>query len=70
MIVSIGYPKEATNKANRMHKLSKVTENMVHIQKSTVFLYEIPKTSPFTTAPKIMKNLGTNLTSYVQYLNA
>lgn len=51
-------------KAKRINKFSKVIRYMVNIQKSTIFLCEISKTPLFTIAPKIMKNLGINITKH------
>ena len=59
-----------------IHEFSKVTGYKINIQKSVAYLYtnnekeerEIKESVPFTTAPKIIRYLGINLTKKVKDL--
>ena len=70
-------PNDFTKKLLELiNEFSKVTGYKFNVQKSVAFLYtnneaaerEIKKTIPFTTAPKIIRYLGRNLTKEVKDL--
>ena len=77
MILYMENPKDTTKRLLKLiHKGSKVTGYKINTQKSVAFLYtnnesterEIKKLIPFTSAPRTIKYLGTNLTKDVKDL--
>ena len=77
MVLFIENPKGPTKRLLELiNEFSKAAGYKINIQKSVVILYttneamerEIKKTIPFTTAPKIIRYLGINLTKEVKDL--
>ena len=77
MILYTEKPKQSTKKLLELiYKFSKGAGYKINVQKSVAFLYtnneaaesEIKKIIPFTTAPRIIKYLGINLTNEVKDL--